>query len=248
MRLTKHLHTGIICGLALFAACRQHAPELPNTHSNLRDANLFDHQHEPLAKDMELEVAGLVDVSTLDEGIAVQLVYATPYNFLGKTLYKELTRAYLQPDAAQKLLAAYKALKQQRPDLTLLVYDAARPVSIQHEMWNLVKGTAWEYYVANPANDGGMHNRGVAVDLTLMDCTGQPLPMGTPFDYFGPEANTDDEAQLVKTGRITPRELGNRRLLRDVMTAAGFRTVRSEWWHFNACTAEEARQQYPLIE
>jgi D-alanyl-D-alanine dipeptidase len=72
--------------------------------------------------------------------------------------------------------------------------------------------------------------------------------MGTPYDYFGYEANTDKENELVKTGRITPRELENRLLLRKVMTGAGFRTVKSEWWHFNACTLDEARKRYKLIE
>ena len=199
-------------------------------------------------KEQEMEQLGLTDVSTLDSGIMVQIVYATPYNFMGKVLYKDITRAYLQPDVAQKLLKAYKALKQLRPDLTLVVYDAARPINIQREMWNIVKGTQWDYYVANPAKGGGMHNFGAAVDLSLIDCTGKALDMGTPFDYFGEEANTDNENELVKRGLITPRELQHRLLLRKVMTEAGFRTVKSEWWHFNACSLDEAKQRYQVIE
>jgi len=195
-----------------------------------------------------MEQLGLTDVSTLDSGIMVQIVYATPYNFMGKVLYKDINRAYLQPDVAQKLLKAYKALKQLRPDLTLVVYDAARPLSIQREMWNMVKGTEWDYYVINPAKGGGMHNFGAAVDLSLIDCTGKALDMGTPFDYFGEEANTDNENELVKKGLITPRELQHRLLLRKVMTEAGFRTVKSEWWHFNACSLDEAKQRYQVID
>jgi D-alanyl-D-alanine dipeptidase len=248
MTATKIFYIGIISGLALLPSCHRHAQPPAGAHDSHFDIDYFDHHHEPLSKDMELEVLGLVDVTSLDEGIVVQLVYATPYNFLGKVLYKDLSRAYLQPDVAQKLLNAYKSLKAIRPDLTLVVYDAARPVGIQHEMWNMVKGTAWDYYVANPTKGGGMHNFGAAVDLSLMDGTGQALPMGTPYDYFGHEAHTDMENELVKTGRITPRELENRLLLRKVMTGAGFRTVKSEWWHFNACTLEEARKQYKLIE
>jgi D-alanyl-D-alanine dipeptidase len=248
MTAAKILYIGIIGSLALLASCHRHTQPPADTHGSHFDVDYFAHQHEPLAKDMELEVLGLVDVATLDEGIIVQLVYATPYNFLGKVLYKDLSRAYLQPDAAQKLLAAYRALKKIRPDLTLVVYDAARPASIQHEMWDMVKGTAWDYYVANPANGGGMHNFGAAVDLSLIDGTGQALPMGTPYDYFGHEANTDKENELVSTDRLTPRELENRLLLRNVMTGAGFRTVKSEWWHFNACAPDDARKQYKLIE
>jgi len=205
-------------------------------------------QGEPTDKEREMEGLGLIDVSTLDPGIKVQMVYATPYNFMGRVLYEGLNRAYLQPDVAQKLLKAYKALKQLRPDLTFVVYDAARPIGIQQEMWNMVKGTAWNYYVINPAKGGGMHNFGAAVDLSLMDCTGKSLEMGSSYDYFGEEANTDKEEELVRKGLITPRELKNRLLLRKVMCEAGFRTVKSEWWHFNACSLDEAKQQYKIIE
>ncbi|MDR3235664.1 MAG: M15 family metallopeptidase [Prevotellaceae bacterium] len=244
--MTDTLFFYILVFAATFVSCRQAVQ--PQRDIQPTAAHYTYLHEEPLAKDAELASLGLVDVTTLDEGIAVHLVYATPYNFLGKTLYRDLSRAYLQPDAAQKLLNAYKALKKIRPDLTLVIYDAARPVSIQHEMWDMVKGTDWNYYVANPTKGGGMHNFGAAVDLSLMDGAGQALAMGTPYDYFGVEANTDNEAELVKQGRITPRELENRLLLRKVMTDAGFRTVKSEWWHFNSCTLQEALKQYKLIE
>ncbi|MDR0582525.1 MAG: M15 family metallopeptidase [Prevotellaceae bacterium] len=226
----------------LWVACYRQPPETAATVTPEATAG-----NEHVTGEPALEKLGLIDVVTLDEGIRVQLIYATPYNFMGKTLYKNIRRAYLQPAAAQKLLHAYRALKKIRPDLTLLVYDAARPLSVQWEMWNAVKGTEWNYYVKNPGNGGGMHNFGAAVDVTLADCTGQPLPMGTPYDYFGYEANIDKERELVRTGRITPREWENRLLLRSVMTGAGFRTVKSEWWHFNACSLEEAKKQYELI-
>ena len=217
------------------------------------DPYLVDHlcthiQDEPTAKEQEMESLGLIDVSTLDPGIMVQMVYATPYNFMGKVLYEDVNRAYLQPDAAQKLLKAYKALKQLRPDLTLIIYDAARPVSIQRAMWNMVKGTSWNYYVVNPEKGGSMHNFGAAVDLSLIDCTGKPLDMGSPYDYFGEEANIDREEELVNKGLITSREWKHRLLLRKVMTEAGFRTVKSEWWHFNSCSLDEAKQRYNIIE
>ncbi len=199
-------------------------------------------------KEIVLEKMNLVDVSSLDDGIIVQLVYATPYNFLGKVLYKDLTRAYLQPEAAQKLLKAYKSLKKLRPDLTLVVYDTARPLSIQREMWDLVKNTEWDYYVADPNNGGGLHNFGLAVDLSICDSTGKSLEMGTPYDYFGYEANTDKEDELVRKGRISAKELENRLLLRKIMTEAGFKTIKSEWWHFNSCSLAEAKQKYKVIE
>jgi len=235
----------IICFTA--TSCRQ--TNNPPPPAPCPTEHLCIHLQDQLtAKEQELERLGLIDVSMLDSGIMVHMVYATPYNFMGKVLYKDLNRAYLQPDVAQKLLNAYKALKQLRPDLTFIIYDAARPIGIQQEMWNMVKGTPWDYYVINPAKGGGMHNFGAAVDISLVDCTGKTLEMGTTFDYFGEEANIDKENELVEKGLISPRELKNRLLLRKVMTNAGFRTVTSEWWHFNSCSLEEAKQRYKIIE
>lgn len=102
--------------------------------------------------------------------------------------------------------------------------------------------------MANPGKGHGLHNYGAAVDVTLMDSTGQPLAMGSEYDYFGEEAHTDNEQELLRRGRITARELENRRLLRRVMTAVGLRTITSEWWHFNLVTAAEAQQRYRIIE
>ena len=196
--------------------------------------------------DAQLRAAGYVDLQTFIPGLRVELKYATADNFMHRPVYQGLTRAFLHSDAARKLRRAHELLRRERPDLTLLVYDAARPIAVQRIMWSLVRGTRNTYYVANPTR-GGLHNFGLAVDLTLCDTLGHALPMGTPFDHFGPTANIDREPSLVRTGRITQQELQNRLLLRRVMRAAGFTTVTSEWWHFNACPAARARASYPLI-
>jgi D-alanyl-D-alanine dipeptidase len=198
--------------------------------------------------DKRLAKRGFVDVRTLDSTIRVHLVYATPSNFMGKPVYQGLTKAWLHPDAAKKLLKAQKNLKQEHPGYALLVYDAARPMAIQRIMWALVRGTPNAYYVANPAKKGGRHNYGMAVDVTITDASGKPLPMGTPFDFFGEAANTDKEEALLKAGKITRDEYRNRQLLRRVMRQAGFTTVTSEWWHFNACSSNTAKTKYKLIE
>ena len=183
--------------------------------------------------DARLRAAGYVDLQLLIPSLRVELKYATADNFMGRPVYDGLTRAFLHPDAARKLRRAHELLRLERPDLTLLVYDAARPIAVQRIMWSLVRGTP--------------NNFGLAVDLTLCDTLGHALSMGTPFDHFGPTANIDREPSLVRTGRITQQELQNRLLLRRVMRAAGFTTVTSEWWHFNACPAARARASYPLI-
>lgn len=198
--------------------------------------------------DTWLHDRGLVDISVLDSTIRVHLVYATPDNFMGETVYTGITRAWLHPDAAQKLVTAQRLLKKEHPDLTLVVYDAARPMSVQRKMWRLVRGTDKVNYVSNPSNGGGLHNYGMAVDVTILDPTGEPLPMGTPFDFFGEEAHTNNEEALLASGKITRKEFDNRRLLRRIMKSAGFRTIPYEWWHFNACSRTEARQSYPVLD
>jgi D-alanyl-D-alanine dipeptidase len=202
------------------------------------------------AKDWDKQLAemGFINVAVLDSTIRVHLVYATSSNFMNKAVYDGLTKAWLHPDAAQKLIRAQQNLKREHPAWSLLVYDAARPMEVQRQMWELVRGTKNVYYVANPANQNGRHNYGMAVDVTIVDEQGKPLPMGTPFDFFGEEAHTDKEDALVKAGKITEHEFQSRRLLRRVMQQAGFTTITSEWWHFNACSSREAKARYQLID
>lgn len=188
----------------------------------------------------QVRAAGLVDIQEVDSAVAVHLVYATPYNFMGFQLYHGLTKAFMLPDLAQKVAEARRLLKKLRPDLNLLVYDAARPLSIQHQMWNMVKDTDMRDYVGDPTVGHGMHNYGAAVDVTLMSCTGDALPMGSEYDYFGERARTDIESELLEKGLITQREYENRLLLRKVMTEVGLIVYDSEWWHFNLMPEEEA--------
>jgi len=167
---------------------------------------------------------------------------------LGCVLYDDLREAYLHPEAATALVAAQRKLKQLRPDLSLKVYDAARPMRIQQKMWNQVKKTAQRIYVSNPAHGGGLHNYGLAVDITLCTLKGDSIPMGTKVDHLGREAHIDIEAQLVAERKISQQARKNRQLLREVMRSAGFKPLRTEWWHFNFKSRAEAKQKYRVIE
>ena len=119
-----------------------------------------------------LERIGLQNVAEEIPGVEVYMVYATPYNFMGRVLYEELDEAYLVPEAMEKLRKANELLRKKRLDLHLVVYDAARPRSIQEQMWKVVENTELQDFVANPnKSGGGAHNYGVAVDVTLVDCT-----------------------------------------------------------------------------
>ena len=196
-----------------------------------------------------LEKIGLQNVAEEIPGIEVYMVYATPFNFMGRVLYEDLDEAYLVPEAMEKLRKANELLRKKRMDLHLVVYDAARPRSIQEQMWKVVENTELEDFVANPnKSGGGPHNYGVAVDVTLVDCTGHPIPMGSEYDYFGDRSRADLEIELFEKGEINRRELLNRRLLREIMTEAGWLVEPSEWWHFNAMPITEACKKLPVIK
>ena len=123
----------------------------------------------------QLAKAGYVNIQDADPSIHVSLMYARADNFTGRVLYGDLREAYLHPKAATALVKAQRRLKQLRPDLSLKVYDAARPMHIQQKMWDAVKNTSKDIYVSNPAHGGGMHNYGLAVDITLCDAKGDTL-------------------------------------------------------------------------
>lgn len=190
---------------------------------------------------------GFVDVRKVDSTIQVSLMYARADNFTGQVLYTDLREAYLHPKAAKALAKAQRILHQSHPELNLKVYDAARPMHIQQKMWNVVAGTSKNIYVSNPKNGGGLHNYGMAVDVTLCDAKGDTLPMGTVIDYLGPLAHIDKESSTVARKQLTPQAKRNRELLRLVMRQAGFKALRTEWWHFNFISRAEARAHYKVI-
>ena len=192
---------------------------------------------------------GLVDILSVDSTIQVSLMYARPDNFTGKILYTDLREAYLHPKAAAALARAQQALRKLHPKLSLKIYDATRPMSVQQKMWNTVAGTKQQNYVSNPRNGGGMHNYGLAVDITLCKAaTGDTLDMGTKVDFLGSYAHIDDEAGLVAKHIISKEAKRNRELLRKVMSEAGFKPLRTEWWHFNLVSRAEAKAHYKAVK
>lgn len=194
---------------------------------------------------------GLVDVQKIDPQILVELKYATTDNFIGRNVYGDLTRAYLQPEMARRLAKANAMLRKEKPGYKLLVYDAARPNSAQYDLWNAldklkIPPRSKTQYVADP-KIGSNHNFGCAIDLTVADENGKPLDMGTKFDYFGPLAYPRSEQEMLKSGKLTVKQVDNRQLLRKVMTEAGFKVNTTEWWHFDGMSKAQARAKYGMI-
>lgn len=217
--------------------------------------------------DAKMQEYNLVDIQTLAgaEDIVVELKYSTTDNFVGKDMYLDLDRAYLTPDFAQKVIRAQQILRERNPQLTLLIYDAARPISVQRYMRKLVEGTQFQEFVAD-GTKGGRHNYGVAVDLTIATNQGVPLDMGAGFDDFTDAAavkgtsDTNDQANrnikvytayinsLVKRGLISQQAANNRLLLIEVMIEAGLYPYRREWWHYEELTPmSEVRQKRRLL-
>lgn len=172
---------------------------------------------------------GFTDVAALDPSIVLDIRYATTNNFTKSKIY-DCPRCLLRPEAAKALVKAHKAL--QKKGLGLKMYDCYRPRPYQQRLWDKVPDPD---YVTPPAK-GSMHSRGAAVDLTIVDKQGRELDMGTPYDFFGKEAHTDNV-------NLPPRVLANRRQLREALEAVGFKGIRTEWWHFSY-----QGKKYPLSD
>jgi zinc D-Ala-D-Ala dipeptidase len=180
-------------------------------------------------------------------GLVIDLRYATRNNFMGRNLYGEFNRAYLHRITADKLGKAVLNLRAIHPKYQLVIFDALRPRSVQYVLWDQVKGTDKETYVANPKG-GSIHNYGFALDLSVLDETGRELDMGTPYDDFTPLAQPQLETKYLKSGQISETQLRNRRILRRAMEAAGFIQLPVEWWHYDALPKNEVRGRYKIVE
>ena len=198
--------------------------------------------------DSLMRAYGMVEVTSLAPHIRVQLKYATRDNFIGANMYGTLRKAYLHPNLARALARAQKTLEREKPGYAFLIYDAARPQSVQRRMYQAVAGTPKKIYVAAPER-GGRHNFGVAVDLTIVDAAGKPLDMGSPFDHFGEEAHLGDEGARVKQGIFAPEVPANRALMQRLLGAEGLRPYDKEWWHYQErMSMPEVRKQYRLLD
>ena len=160
------------------------------------------------------------DLKDLDPSIQLDLRYATTNNFVKEVMY-DCGRCFLRKEVARAVVRAHQDLREQGYG-GLKMFDCYRPRPIQWKLWEKVPDPN---YVADPRK-GSMHNRGAAIDLTVVDYAGRELDMGTEFDFFGEEAHTDytghsDEIQQ------------NRDLLNAVMAKQGLQGIRTEWWHFS---------------
>jgi len=207
-------------------------------------------EKKPDTTELEFDLLdqGLVNIHSLDTGIRLDIKYSTEDNFLEEDVYGDFNACYLQAPAARRLVKADSFLQALHPDLRLLVHDCVRPRSVQFKMWEIVKGTDQQMYVAPPGGAGSMHNYGAAVDLSLVHVDSGLVDMGTDYDYFGELAQPRYEERFVKEGKLTQAQVANRRVLRYAMLQAGFHGILSEWWHFNAFPREEVKARFQIVE
>lgn len=242
--------------LGFIIACHQKSKKTdewnatrPIQDKNFNEDSTEKNGNQPVS-DSILDVLNLMDVQKLNSAIYVDLKYAGTENFLKTKVYQRIQKAYLQKDVAERLARCQDYLSSIDSSLHLLVYDAVRPLEVQKKMWNVLDSLpSYERgkYVSNPLNKS-LHNYGAAVDLTICNSDGNPLDMGAEFDEFSEKAQPSKELQMMAKGLLSQEQINNRLLLRKVMRKEGFRNLPTEWWHFNACSRNDASKKYQIIE
>jgi D-alanyl-D-alanine dipeptidase len=179
-------------------------------------------------------------------GIRIDLRYASPENFVGTDLYSPFDCAWLHREGAQRLEAAVRELERRDSSLQLVVLDALRPQRVQELLWKKLEGTGLEIYLAPPER-GSIHSYGMAVDITLATRDGNELDMGTPFDDLTDLSHPVLEHQFLASGELTAAHVANRKLLREVMEAAGWQGISREWWHFDGGDRQRIRDTFVRV-
>lgn len=164
-----------------------------------------------------------VNLKDYSDGFAYDMKYATNDNFLKSKVY-DCAECFLRLKTVKALIKAND--KFTKKGYRIKLFDCYRPLDIQKKMWALVSNPE---YVADPAK-GSIHNRGGAVDLTLVTLEGKELEMGTAFDFFGKEASHGYPFPDKKV-------MDNRKMLKKIMLQNGFKAFESEWWHYNLTSA-----------
>jgi D-alanyl-D-alanine dipeptidase len=192
---------------------------------------------KPPEEEGEFRPSDLVELTSLDPTILLDIRYASTENFMQQVFYSS-PRAFLQRPAAEALVQAHRWLKER--GYGLLIHDGYRPWYVTKMFWDATPEHLKDF-VANPAS-GSRHNRGCAVDLTLYDLdTGEPVVMPAGFDEMSPRSHADYPGG-------TTRQRWYRSLLREAMEAQGFTVYPGEWWHFDFRDWQAYRIQNQVFE
>ena len=217
--------------VALFANCRQQNSKVESDKIEMKTSIIIDttaYEADRAVKAKEDSLQRLADtvfvrLADFSDDFAYDLRYATTNNFLKAQVY-DCAECYTRVKTARALIAANRDFIEQ--GYRIKFFDCYRPNSVQYKMWEIVPNPQ---YVANPVK-GSIHNKGGAVDITLVTLDNVELDMGTDFDFFGKKAYHDNTD-------LPQNILDNRKLLKSGMEKFGFWSIRTEWWHYNLSTA-----------
>ncbi len=177
---------------------------------------------KPPKENGDLLKPNLVEITSLDPSVKLDIRYAGSNNFMGTAFYWS-AKAFMQRPAAEALVRTHRQLK--KLGYGLLIHDAYRPWYVTKMFWDATPDDK-KIFVADPSK-GSRHNRGCAVDLTLYDlATGKPIEMVSGYDEFS------DRAFPEYPGG-TSLQRYYRTLLRKAMEEQGFTVYEWEWWHFD---------------
>ncbi|MRI00147.1 peptidase M15 [Kriegella sp. EG-1] len=212
--------------LMLFSSCKDTSKQKVKNSSDIKTVEKQEEKPKKITEKEKvfrtfenLADTTFVRLADFSDGFAFDMRYATKNNFLKEKVY-DCAECYTRVKTVKALLAANEEFK--KSGVKIKFYDCYRPNSVQYKMWAIIPNPQ---YVANPKK-GSIHNKGGAVDITLVSLDGEELDMGTDFDYFGKRAYLDNFD--------LPKEiLANRKLLKETMEKHGFWSTRTEWWHYN---------------
>jgi len=221
----------LLCSLILIVGCKEN-PTKNNPESSTRVSTVDSVTIEKINTKKFKSFEGLADttfvrLADFSDGFVYDMRYATENNFLKAQVY-DCAECYTRVKTAKALIKANKEFKKK--GVKIKFFDCYRPNSVQYKMWDIVPNPQ---YVANPVK-GSIHNKGGAVDITLVSLGNEELDMGTDFDFFGKRAYHDN--------LDLPQEvLDNRKLLKETMEKHGFWSIRTEWWHYNLSAGSNDR-------
>ncbi len=222
--ITSPGHRAVYAGIIflVIAGCRTPEPQRPDVISDIQK------YREQIAENNLME---LVDLEIHIPGIVTDIRYATSNNFTGEQIYTE-ARAFARRPVSEALGKVQDSLSAH--GLGLKIYDAYRPYSASVKFWEVYPDTN---FVADPKY-GSRHNRGCAVDVTLINLnTGEKIPMPTDYDDFSEKAHP----QYME---LSEDVIFNRSLLFGIMRSFGFTHYPTEWWHFDF----KGWEKYPLMD
>jgi D-alanyl-D-alanine dipeptidase len=209
--MKKHLYLLLL--IPLFTAAQKNT----GNPYGLRVINSYEDYRASYTKNPDNQ---LVEIKKVIPNITLDIRYATRNNFMNQVMYKE-ARAFARKPVVAQLKRAQLALNKK--GYGLKIFDGYRPYAITKTFYKKAKN---KNFVANPKK-GSKHNRGCAIDLTLIDLkTGKEVQMPTPYDSFAPEASPS-------YSNLPSAVIKNRALLITTMQSYGFRVLSNEWWHFD---------------